>query len=85
MPLVLKTIARCAEMYSLMHSPAKCKHIGDMSGHLGAWERKIDDFVIMGGQRLNDPEICITVPNKVPADTPAFFVQALEAIPTTRP
>ena len=46
--------------------------------NLEAWERKIDDFVLMGGQRLNDSEMCIIALNMLPADTPAFLVQALD-------
>jgi hypothetical protein len=49
-----------------------------MIDHFDAWERKIDEFVVMGGQRLNDPEMCIIALNMLPADTPAFLVQALE-------
>ena len=59
-------------MYSAIRSPAKCKHIGEMTDHLEAWETKIDDFKLMGGQRLNDPEMCIIAVNM-----PAFLVQAL--------
>ena len=29
-PLAPKTVARRVEMYSAIHSPAKCKHIGEM-------------------------------------------------------
>ena len=65
-------------MYSIIRSPAGCKHIGDMSDHLEAWERKIDDFVIMGGQRLSDPGMCVIALKMLPGDTPAFLVQVLE-------
>ena len=43
------TVAQRVEMYSVIHSPARCKHIGEMSDHFEAWERKIDDLVIMDG------------------------------------
>ena len=47
-PLAPKTVARRVEMYSAIHSPGKCKHLGDMADQLEAWERNIDDFIIMG-------------------------------------
>ena len=74
--LAPKTFARRVEMSSTIHSPGKCKHVGEITDHLEAWERKIDEFVIMGG-RLNDPEMCIIALNMLPADMPAFLVQAL--------
>ena len=77
-PLAPKAVARRAEMYTSIHSPGKCKHIGEMTDHLEAWEWKIDECVVMGGQRLNDQEMCIITLNMLPADTPAVFVQALE-------
>ena len=43
---------RRIDVFLLLHSPAKCKHIGEMSDHLEAWEMKIDYFVILGGQNL---------------------------------
>ena len=77
-PLAPKTFARRVEMYSALHSPAKCKHIGEMTDHLEAWERTIDDLILMGGQRLNDSESFIIALNMLPADTLAFFVHALQ-------
>ena len=77
-PLAPKTVARCVEMYSIIHSPVRCKHIGEMSDHIEAWERKIDDFAITGGPRLNDPEIGIIALNLFSADTPASLVLVLE-------
>ena len=64
-PLAPKTVARRVEMYSAIHSPAKYKHIGEITDHLEAWERKIDDFILMGGQRLNDHEVCIIALNNL--------------------
>ena len=55
-----------------------------MTDHLEAWDRKIDDFILRGGQRSNDPEMCIIALNMLPADTPAFLVQALRGTRTTR-
>ena len=39
----LKTFARRVEEYSVIHSHARCRHIGEISDHLEAWERNIDD------------------------------------------
>ena len=32
----------------MLSNVGKCKHFGEMTDHLEAWERKIDEFVVMG-------------------------------------
>ena len=47
-PMAPRTVARRVEMYTSIRSPGRCKHLGEMADHLEAWERKIDEFVVMG-------------------------------------
>ena len=71
-------------MYSIIRSPVKCKHIGEMSDHLKAWDRKIDDVVVMGDQGLNDAEMCIIALNMLPANTSLSWFDLWRVIPISR-
>ena len=59
-PVAPRTVARRVEMYTSIHSPGRCKHFGEMTDHLDAWERKIDEFVVMGSAigRPRDVHYC---------------------------
>ena len=77
-PLKPKTVAKRVELHTEVHAPPRCKSIGELPEHLEAWQRQIDEFILMGGTDIPDEEKCVIVLKQLPPDTPASMAMALE-------